>query len=155
MAETDSHGHSEGDKKARLQAENEEFHQEEKAKKQEELHQQLLSPKGSHTENKELSESRIHQQPGVREKRPAFTYKTGAVYEGEWMDGVRDGHGVQNWPDGAKYQGGRAIVLVSCLGKGAEWKNNKANGHGTFYHADGDVYEGYEFHLDLFSFEIS
>lgn len=106
MAEAESFDHGEGEKKARLQASNDEFLHEEKTQKQEELHQELLSPKGSHTENKELFESKIPMQPGVREKRPPFTYKTGAVYEGEWMDGVRDGHGVQNWPDGAKYEGG-------------------------------------------------
>jgi len=41
----------------------------------------------------------------IREKRPAFTFRTGAVYEGEWLKGHRDGFGVQIWPDGGRYEG--------------------------------------------------
>ena len=29
-----------------------------------------------------------------REKRPLYTYKTGATYDGEWIGGFRDGYGV-------------------------------------------------------------
>lgn len=64
----------------------------------------------------------------TREKRPPFQYRTGAVYEGEWLGQVRDGYGIQTWPDGAKYEG--------------YWVNNKAVGFGKFKHADGDLYEG-------------
>lgn len=41
---------------------------------------------------------------------------------------MRDGFGVQKWPDGAKYEG--------------QWKENKACGYGKFFHVDGDIYEG-------------
>lgn len=52
-----------------------------------------------------------------------------AVYRGYINnDGIKNGWGVQVWPDGGKYEG--------------EWHNNKANGKGKFWHADGDVYEG-------------
>ena len=61
-------------------------------------------------------------------KRPTFEYKSGATYEGEWRGEVREGFGIQTWPDGARYQG--------------EWKQNKANGKGIFYHIDGDKFEG-------------
>lgn len=47
---------------------------------------------------------------------------------GYMKDQMRHGHGVQVWPDGAKYEG--------------EWSRNQANGKGKFWHADGDVYEG-------------
>lgn len=40
-----------------------------------------------------------------REKRPPYTFKSGAIYEGEWKGSTRDGWGVQTWPDGAKYEG--------------------------------------------------
>ena len=36
------------------------------------------------------------------------------MYEGEWCNGVRDGYGVQVWPDSSRYEG--------------EWKEDKANG---------------------------
>ena len=41
---------------------------------------------------------------------------------------LRNGFGVQTWPDGAKYEG--------------EWVNGKAHGKGKFTHVDGDIYEG-------------
>ncbi len=41
----------------------------------------------------------------VREKRPAYQFKSGAVYDGEWKGSMRDGVGIQTWPDGAKYEG--------------------------------------------------
>jgi len=36
------------------------------------------------------------------------------VYEGEWLDGLRDGEGKQEWPDGSRYEG--------------QWHLGKANG---------------------------
>lgn len=42
---------------------------------------------------------------------------------------VRQGKGVQIWPDGSMYEGW--------------WKDNKANGKGRLIHADGDIYDGY------------
>ena len=44
------------------------------------------------------------------------------------MGAIRQGYGLQVWPDGAKYEG--------------YWKNNVAEGRGTFYHIDGDIYDG-------------
>ncbi|CAI2371568.1 unnamed protein product [Moneuplotes crassus] len=64
-------------------------------------------------------------QPRATKK---YTYKSGAVYEGEWKGGFRDGIGTQKWPDGAIYEG--------------SWRFNKAEGKGKFTHVDGDIYEG-------------
>ena len=58
----------------------------------------------------------------------AYTYKTGAVYNGQWKGGLRHGNGTMVWTDGAKYEG--------------EWSYNQAHGNGKFYHSDGDVYDG-------------
>ena len=44
------------------------------------------------------------------------------------MNNMRDGYGLQIWPDGAKYIG--------------FWVQNKAHGQGKFDHVDGDVYDG-------------
>jgi hypothetical protein len=40
-----------------------------------------------------------------RERRPPYTFKSGAIYEGEWKGSIRDGWGIQTWSDGAKYEG--------------------------------------------------
>ena len=41
----------------------------------------------------------------VRELRPPMHLDSGAVYEGEWLNGVRDGQGKQEWLDGSRYEG--------------------------------------------------
>jgi hypothetical protein len=50
----------------------------------------------------------------------------GVSYEGEWLNGEREGQGEQIWADGSRYVG--------------DWKGNQANGKGILYHSDGDVY---------------
>ena len=44
-------------------------------------------------------------RPGVRETRPQIQLDNGAIYEGEWLNGERDGYGVQKWLDGSRYEG--------------------------------------------------
>lgn len=52
-----------------------------------------------------------------------------SVYKGQWSkEGLRQGRGIQLWPDGSKYEG--------------YWLNDMANGRGRLIHSDGDVYEG-------------
>ena len=41
----------------------------------------------------------------VRELRAPINLDSGAVYEGEWLNGVRDGQGKQEWLDGSRYEG--------------------------------------------------
>jgi len=60
--------------------------------------------------------------------RRRHTFRTNAVYDGEWLGNERSGFGIQTWPDGAVYEG--------------QWKQNKAWGQGRFRHCDGDVYTG-------------
>ena len=60
--------------------------------------------------------------------RKRHVFKTGAVYDGQWLGNARDGLGHQTWPDGAEYMG--------------EWKNNVVTGTGAFAHGDGDRYVG-------------
>jgi len=33
-------------------------------------------------------------RPGVREARPQHALENGAIYEGEWLNGERDGYGI-------------------------------------------------------------
>jgi hypothetical protein len=43
-------------------------------------------------------------------KLPPIQLDSGATYEGEWKNGIREGSGMQVWVDGSTYVG--------------EWKNN-------------------------------
>jgi hypothetical protein len=54
--------------------------------------------------------------------------KKGNVYEGEWRNGLPNGHGAYTYADGHKYVG--------------ESKDGKSHGQGTFTFANGDKYVG-------------
>ncbi len=62
--------------------------------------------------------------------QPYLKLENGTVYSGQWdpKSCNKEGHGVQIWQDGSKYEG--------------QWVNGKANGKGRFILADGDIYEG-------------
>ena len=44
----------------------------------------------------------LHDQ---HEVRGPVTLKNGSVYEGEWLNGQRDGYGKHQWQDGSCYEG--------------------------------------------------
>ena len=66
--------------------------------------------------------------PGVHVTKEQVILPNGAKYTGQWLNGKRDGKGIQIWMDGSRYEG--------------EWAGDRANGNGKLYHADGDIYEG-------------
>lgn len=49
-------------------------------------------------------------------------------YEGDWINGIREGNGTMVWKNGGKYVG--------------NWKSGVRNGYGTHHYADGEIYEG-------------
>ena len=49
---------------------------------------------------KEYQETEVYPDT-ARSKKGPYKFKTGAIYEGEWLNGKREGYGVQTWPDGA------------------------------------------------------
>ena len=57
-----------------------------------------------------------------------MTYADGRVYDGEWKDDKRNGHGIYTFANGDVYDG--------------EWKNDTKNGHGIYTWKNGDVYDG-------------
>merc|ERR1719298_324754 len=65
----------------------------------------------------------------ARAGKARVTYNSGAVYEGEYNDGKRDGVGTMTYPNGDVYTG--------------EWKESKMHGVGTYkYKASDDIYSG-------------
>ena len=79
------------------------------------------------------------------------TYKTGAVFTGQWKGGLRHGKGTMVWPDNARYEGDWQYNMACGKGKffhtdgdiyDGEWLNNKANGHGVYTNVKGARYEG-------------
>ena len=55
-------------------------------------------------------------------------YVSGAVYEGSWMGGKKEGQGVYRYTNGDVYEG--------------SWKNDSKEGQGVMHYGSGAVYEG-------------
>ena len=41
----------------------------------------------------------------MKKNKAPYRFRSGAIYEGDWKGMLRDGWGVQTWPDGARYEG--------------------------------------------------
>ena len=88
------------------------------------------------------------------ESRPMVRLDNGSCYVGEWRMGtkIREGKGVQVWPDGSLYEGywnnnkanyfGRLLHKDGDIYQG-EWKEDKAHGFGYYFHQDGSLYRGF------------
>lgn len=102
-----------------------------------------------------LDKPNAHQPPLVRTASYTFT-KSGflkdAKYSGRWANGLMNGSGKLEWPDGKVYVGlfsrnqlhgfGRMDIPNSGIYEG-QWKDNLQNGFGIFKYTNGDVYKGY------------
>ena len=63
------------------------------------------------------------------EKREPYKYECSkAIYDGEWLGGMRHGTGRIKWSDGSIYQG--------------QWCFNVPGNEGKFFYCNGDIYEG-------------
>lgn len=76
-------------------------------------------------------ESIISIVEGAVNKNPngkgTAVYNNGDRYEGEFINGLREGTGVYYWSDGEKFEG--------------QFINNKRNGYGKYYNANGNLIE--------------
>ncbi|MFT5085331.1 MAG: hypothetical protein ACI9Y1_003389 [Lentisphaeria bacterium] len=57
-----------------------------------------------------------------------LTYRSGAVFTGQFKQGKEHGYGEMIWPTGARYEGA--------------YEDGKYNGFGTYFGLDGSRYEG-------------
>ena len=65
---------------------------------------------------------------GVREGKGTYTFSNGDKYEGDWKNNQMEGKGVYYFKDGDKYDG--------------DWVGGKKEGQGTYYFSNGAKYEG-------------
>ena len=72
-------------------------------------------------------------------------------YEGEWVQGVRQGHGTREYASGESYEGDFSAGMRHGHGRYAfantdiyagEWVDDRRSGHGTYFYANGDVFIG-------------
>lgn len=63
-----------------------------------------------------------------REGLGVLMYKSGRLYEGEWLADKRNGRGYERFSNGSIYLG--------------TFKNNKAHGKGVYTWANGEIYDG-------------
>lgn len=85
-------------------------------------------------------------------KEHTYTYrKTGAVYDGQWIGGLRHGQGKMLWKDGASYSGNWVYgyaegkgTFIDCLGNtyNGDFYMNMAHGNGTYTNTEGSTYKG-------------
>ena len=66
---------------------------------------------------------------GQRNGHGVFLWTSGDRYEGQWRDDKMEGKGLMRWADGKQYQG--------------EWMDGKKQGLGLFLWADGNRHEGH------------
>eukprot|EP00931_Biecheleriopsis_adriatica_P023963 TRINITY_DN15026_c0_g2_i1.p1 TRINITY_DN15026_c0_g2~~TRINITY_DN15026_c0_g2_i1.p1 ORF type:complete len:365 (+),score=70.82 TRINITY_DN15026_c0_g2_i1:80-1174(+) len=62
------------------------------------------------------------------QERVRHEFRSGAIYDGQWLSGMRHGVGKQTWPNGTEYVG--------------KWHRGRASGMGEIKHSDGDAYIG-------------
>ena len=66
---------------------------------------------------------------GLREGRGMLKGSDGSWYDGMWVQDKFHGQGTYVWPNGAKYIGA--------------WENGVQNGYGIYFYTNGDKYTGY------------
>eukprot|EP00931_Biecheleriopsis_adriatica_P077637 TRINITY_DN51157_c0_g1_i1.p1 TRINITY_DN51157_c0_g1~~TRINITY_DN51157_c0_g1_i1.p1 ORF type:complete len:495 (-),score=97.58 TRINITY_DN51157_c0_g1_i1:126-1571(-) len=83
--------------------------------------------------------------------RPAYRFRSGAVYTGQWSGNSREGFGKHQWPDGAQYEGLWSNSSAHGMGRFkfpdgsvyiGQWRSNRFHGLGCYYSSDGSSYRG-------------
>lgn len=81
-----------------------------------------------------------------------MTYLDGSVYDGEWVNGLRDGFGelrmangqiyIGNWEKNKKNNNGTMFYPDNSFYNG-NWENDQKNGYGIFQYSNKSYYKGY------------
>ena len=120
----------------------------------------------SKTEEVDVSQWRVNSE-GKMFRRGKYNFPNGDFYDGEWIDGKRNGKGLYQYVNGDKYVGefkdgrwhGFGILTLAprqingetIIGRRYEgyWKHGKKHGRGLFIIGNGNSYDG-EFKFDKF-----
>ena len=83
-------------------------------------------------------------------------YPNGDTYDGQYINGIREGYGVYRYANGEKYEGEWHLNLKHGIGrmsyfkKGEQdgeyngfWEHGRRHGEGVFTYKNGDVYSGW------------
>lgn len=98
----------------------------------------------------------MHPRPHPTHTSPFCSHLQGRQqwvleYEGEWVQGVRQGRGVRDYASGESYEGDFSAGMRHGQGRYAfantdvyagEWVDDRRTGHGTYFYANGDVFIG-------------
>lgn len=79
----------------------------------------LRHGQGNYNNNEEGVEYEGQWVNGMRDGYGELRYKNGSVYQGNWQKGMKWGQGKMTYASGNFYEG--------------NWENNKRNGHGTMH----------------------
>jgi len=115
--------------------------------------EELEAPKedGSEAGGSEAPKPGPDEAESRREERPEHLFASGGRYKGQWLDGLRDGAGLQIWPDGERYEG--QFLRGGVHGEGCytqpdgmmhtgQWHRGKQHGQGAEVFPDGTKYVG-------------
>ena len=84
--------------------------------------------------------------------RATASYPNGELYDGYFLDGIREGRGKYNYTNGDKYDGEWKQNMKHGIGKmvynkkgeyHGYWENGRRHGEGMFTYPNGDVYSGW------------
>ena len=119
------------------------------------IHSEANSPARSslknHPKQKFISHKNVSSLIQMRKRLPAQKLEDGRIYEGQWVNGERNGFGIMKYRNGSSYTGQFKRNMANgqgCLtfqngeSYSGSWVNDKAQGHGTFTHKNAAYYTG-------------
>ena len=111
---------------------------------------QHLENSNENERGKKICNSKVENKD--QEEQVDLTFKTGIKYKGGLKKGLRNGFGIQIWPEGTKYEGNWINDEIGGIGKlsisngdiyEGGFNDGNLNGIGQYFHENGVYYRGY------------
>ena len=96
-------------------------------------------------------EEKIPNEEPIKNGKMNVVFENGDVYEGDFVNNIKEGYGIMSYNNGEKYQGefknnvkdGYGIMIYSNGEKyRGEFKNDEKDGYGIYQYLDGEIYKG-------------